>query len=121
MRLLTLALLGLMMCAAPTLAANHSGPAGGGEAAAKARPLQAARPALKAPSQAVRHRAGSHAAATCGRTAAGRCRAAVAAPARFGWSQGLPPAAGIQADACPDGTMATLAHGHEDVVRCMPI
>jgi len=38
-----------------------------------------------------------------------------------GWSAGLPPAAGIQAGGCPSGTMATLARGHGDVVRCMPI
>lgn len=37
------------------------------------------------------------------------------------WSHGLPPAAGVQADACPAGTLATLARGHDDVVRCMPI
>ena len=43
------------------------------------------------------------------------------APARMSWTQGLPPAAGIQANECPDGTMATLARGHEDIVRCMPI
>ena len=37
------------------------------------------------------------------------------------WTQGLSPAAGIQANECPDGTMATLARGHEDITRCMPI
>ena len=37
------------------------------------------------------------------------------------WTQGLPPAAGVQAQDCPAGTMATLARGHDDVVRCMPI
>jgi hypothetical protein len=37
-----------------------------------------------------------------------------------GWQRGLPPAEGLQRD-CPDGTLATLARGHEDVVRCMPI
>jgi hypothetical protein len=41
--------------------------------------------------------------------------------ASFGWTQGLAPAVGVQANECPDGTMATLARGHEDVVRCMPI
>ena len=41
--------------------------------------------------------------------------------AHFGWTQGLPAAAGVQANECPDGTLATLARGHEDVVRCMPI
>lgn len=37
------------------------------------------------------------------------------------WTHGLPPAAGIQSDNCPSGTMATLARGHDDVVRCLPI
>jgi hypothetical protein len=36
------------------------------------------------------------------------------------WSGGLMPAAGNQTS-CPDGTMATLAHGHENVVRCVPL
>ena len=36
------------------------------------------------------------------------------------WSGGLAPAAGIQSS-CPDGTMATLAVGHENVVRCVPM
>jgi hypothetical protein len=38
-----------------------------------------------------------------------------------GWARDLPPAAGVQAEECPAGTMATLARGHEDIVRCMPI
>lgn len=37
------------------------------------------------------------------------------------WARGLEPAANIQANECPAGTMATLARGHDDVVRCMPI
>lgn len=37
------------------------------------------------------------------------------------WTRGLEPAAGIQAQECPDGTMATTARGHENIVRCMPI
>ncbi len=36
------------------------------------------------------------------------------------WSGGLAPAAGNQSS-CPDGTMATLAVGHENVVRCLPL
>ena len=36
------------------------------------------------------------------------------------WSGGLAPAAGNQSS-CPDGTMATLAVGHENVVRCVPL
>ena len=49
------------------------------------------------------------------------CRGSGLVKTRFGWTQGLPPAAGVQANECPDGTLATLARGHEDVVRCMPI
>lgn len=37
------------------------------------------------------------------------------------WTHGLEPAAGVQAGGCPAGTMATLARGHDDVVRCLPI
>ncbi len=37
------------------------------------------------------------------------------------WTRGLAPAAGVQANECPDGTMATPARGHENIVRCMPI
>jgi hypothetical protein len=37
------------------------------------------------------------------------------------WTQGLAPADGLQAAECPDGTMATLARGHDDIIRCMPI
>jgi len=52
----------------------------------------------------------------------GVSRASAAPLARsVGWSAGLPPAVGIQAGGCPSGTMATLARGHGDVVRCMPI
>ncbi|MCB4820347.1 hypothetical protein [Roseicella aerolata] len=74
------------------------------------------RAAALAPATTARIRPVAHA-------AAGKAplRSAAAVPARFGWTQGLPPAAGIQANECPDGTMATLASGHEDVVRCMPI
>ena len=36
------------------------------------------------------------------------------------WSGGLMPAAGNQTT-CPDGTMATLAVGHDNVVRCVPL
>ncbi|WP_431282104.1 hypothetical protein ACQW02_22290 [Humitalea sp. 24SJ18S-53] len=37
-----------------------------------------------------------------------------------GWQGGLPAASNTQSD-CPSGTMATLARGHSDVTRCMPI
>jgi hypothetical protein len=44
------------------------------------------------------------------------------APARSsvaGWQSGLPVASFSQRE-CPEGTFATLARGHDDVVRCMP-
>lgn len=37
------------------------------------------------------------------------------------WQGGLPAASGEQASACPTGTIATLARGHDDIVRCLPI
>ena len=40
---------------------------------------------------------------------------------RGGWGRGLSPAYGVQTTSCPDGTMATTAHGHTSVVRCIPI
>jgi hypothetical protein len=53
----------------------------------------------------------------CGRSRGiARCRGQM-----MSWTQGLPPAAGVQANACPAGTMATLAEGHDDIVRCMPL
>lgn len=36
------------------------------------------------------------------------------------WTAGLPAASGEQRD-CPVGTMSTLARGHDDVIRCMPL
>lgn len=59
-------------------------------------------------------------AASCPRGAR-RCSGRAVATPPMRWSQGLAPAAGVQAATCPAGTMATLATGHSDVVRCMPI
>jgi len=36
------------------------------------------------------------------------------------WTGGLAPAAMSQA-ACPDGTIATMAIGHNDITRCVPL
>ena len=62
--------------------------------------------------------------AICARAARGgsrpRCRGAAQAVS-WSWTQGLPPALHVQAQECPAGTMATLAEGHEDIVRCIPI
>jgi pyruvate/2-oxoglutarate dehydrogenase complex dihydrolipoamide acyltransferase (E2) component len=59
------------------------------------------------------------AAASCtrrnGRTVCGPARSGIA-----GWQAGLPVADYAQTD-CPAGTFATLARGHENVVRCMPL
>jgi hypothetical protein len=70
-------------------------------------------PATRAPQATVRN-----AVANCtqrnGRTNCAPARSSVA-----GWQSGLPRADYAQRD-CPDGTLATLARGHEDVVRCMP-
>lgn len=62
-------------------------------------------------------RAASTSGVACtGRKGSAQCRAP-----RMAWTQGLSPAAGIQANECPDGTLATLALGHDDIIRCMPI
>jgi hypothetical protein len=45
----------------------------------------------------------------------------VSAPQPMRWSQGLSPALNVQTSNCPAGTMATLATGHANIVRCMPI
>ncbi len=37
------------------------------------------------------------------------------------WQAGLEPPTNAQAQSCPVGTMATLARGHSDIVRCMPL
>jgi hypothetical protein len=127
MRLLTLALLGLMLASGPALATAPSHHAARSAAPAKASPGTAAaaksRPGVaKAPQARLQQAAWRPAAApaACSRKAK-QCRGTAVVPARFGWTQGLPPAALVQASECPDGTLATLARGHDDVVRCMPI
>ena len=42
-------------------------------------------------------------------------------PQTVRWMHGLSAAANVQARECPDGTMATLAHGHDNITRCMPL
>ena len=62
--------------------------------------------------------------AACARKAEGgpaHCRTATAHPSSRRWARGLPPALGVQARDCPAGTMATLARGHDDIVRCLPM
>lgn len=143
MRPLTLALCcGLLLAGSPALAAKRgdsSSPATRHQAgAAVAKPAQGqarhARPAART-SRSAQTRL-SHAAPIRGQFGAShddRAAFSSAACARvrgvsrcrpqqvMSWTQGLPPAAGVQAQDCPAGTMATLAQGHDDVVRCMPI
>ena len=136
MRLLTFALLGLMLATGPALATAPSHQPAKSAASAKAIPAKASpakaqiansRPGVAKPPagrgqarlQQAAWRPGA-APAACSRKAR-HCRGTAVVPARFGWTQGLPPAALVQANECPDGTLATLARGHDDVVRCMPI
>jgi hypothetical protein len=37
------------------------------------------------------------------------------------WPSGLKPPTHAQAQSCPAGTLATLATGHTDIVRCLPL
>jgi hypothetical protein len=55
--------------------------------------------------------------------AAANCRGRNCAPRTrtVSWQGGLEPATNAQAHACPTGTLATLAHGHSNIVRCMPL
>ena len=55
--------------------------------------------------------------------ASANCRGRNCAPRMrtVSWQGGLEPATNAQAHACPSGTLATLAHGHSDIVRCMPL
>ncbi len=55
-----------------------------------------------------------------GRTVCGQARQAVSRDSVRGWQVGLLPADNAQRE-CPEGTFATLARGHDDVVRCMPM
>lgn len=65
-------------------------------------------------------------AATISRESAGNCTRrngrTVCGPrdSVAGWQSGLPVADNSQRS-CPAGTFATLARGHDDIVRCMPI
>lgn len=67
------------------------------------------------------------AAATISREAVARCtlhngRRSCAPPRNpvAGWQAGLPTVSYQQRE-CPAGTFATLARGHDDVIRCMPM
>lgn len=130
LRNLALACLGLSLLAGPA-AARGDGPSGNGrKAEAKVfRSAKAERSPLllhRAMSTSVRP-SGMLSNAACGRAARGgaaRCGGGASVRAvnwGGGWSRGLPPALGIQAQECPSDTMATLAEGHDDIVRCIPV
>ncbi len=80
---------------------------------ARAGSAAASRPASAKPVQLLRQ-------PKLQRTASRVPQARVAAPQRTSWQAGLPMASGEQRE-CPIGTMATLARGHDDVVRCLPL
>lgn len=48
------------------------------------------------------------------------CAPTATRTASFRWTGGLAPAAMSQAG-CPDGTIATMALGHNDITRCVPL
>lgn len=48
------------------------------------------------------------------------CAPAATPTAAMRWTGGLAPAAMSQAG-CPDGTIATMAFGHNDITRCVPL
>src|SRR5215218_2208593 len=131
LRGLAFALLGLSLFAGPA-AARGDGPTGDGRRVgvktALAVNAKAERASLLHRVVAIRPAASlSGMAASCAPRArrggaVSRCRGAAAQAVNWGgWAQGLPPALHVQAQECPAGTMATLAEGHDDIVRCIPI
>lgn len=134
LRNLALALLGLSFLAGPA-AARGDGPSSGRRADTKFSGSAKAEQQQQSPllrrvmaTTTVRPAATSvgTGAAACGRASsqgkASRCRGAAQQVASIGgWARGLPPALGVQARECPPGTMAVLAEGHDDVVRCIPV
>ncbi|GAA0586631.1 hypothetical protein GCM10009416_26400 [Craurococcus roseus] len=133
LRNLALAFLGLSLLVGPAAARGSDGPTSGRSSDAKVsrgakakQPPQQASPLLRQvmATTTVRPVASSAiGAGTCGRSSRGqasRCRGAQLASSSR-WARGLPPALGVQAQQCPPGTMATLAEGHDDIVRCIPV
>lgn len=60
-------------------------------------------------------------AGTARRSSACRGRGCGSGPRPVSWQSGLMPATNVQAQACPVGTLATLARGHTNIVRCLPL
>lgn len=114
LRCLALSFLALSLLAGPA-AARGDGPSGGRRTEAKGASVQAERQGLLRRAVFTRP--------VASRLAEGTRRGAVAVKvaASRRWAHGLPPALGVQAQECPAGTMATLAEGHDDIVRCMPM
>jgi hypothetical protein len=126
LRSLALAFLGLSVMAGPA-AARSDGPGasrraavvkGGGGGSAKTAKAFLLRRAVAVQSAACA-RASRRGGGSGG---ALRCRGGdLVRAVSWSWAQDLPPALDVQAQECPAGTMATLAEGHDDIVRCIPI
>lgn len=118
LRNLALALLGVTVLAGPA-AARRDDTSGGRRAEwQKASAKVEQRPLLR---RVAFTRPAAPVCARTGRGATLRCRGGASQTASWRWAQGLPPALNVQAQECPADTMATLAEGHDDIVRCIPI
>ena len=127
LRRLAFALLGFSLLADPAAARGGGGSGGRRAEAAAVRSAKTERAFFVRRVVSHGSRSSVQPGLACVRTrgaAAERCRGggggAVQA-VHWRWTQGLPPALGVQAETCPAGTMATLAEGHEDIVRCIPL
>lgn len=138
-RSLTLALLGLAVTIGPALATTRGETTPGQQPAATAarqapssarvaprsrEPAQGARRAapVRGHYNVLRDQRTATVISPCNRSrGVNRCGGQALSWSSGAWARGLEPAANIQASECPAGTMATLARGHDDVVRCMPI
>jgi hypothetical protein len=126
LRRFAFALLGISLLAGPAAARGGEGSGSGGGRRAEAKVARGAKAEraffVRRVSSATTTRSMASGPACARVRGALRCRGGGAVQAvNWRWSQGLPPALGVQAQECPAGTMATLAEGHEDIVRCIPI
>jgi hypothetical protein len=103
----------------PARAAHAATPRRGAAHASRGHRVQQAAP-LRGRLATSRDSRAAYTTSACHRDRHGRCRGTMRA-SMGGWAHGLPPAANVQANECPDGTMATLARGHDSIVRCMPL
>ena len=108
----------------PLRPAMAAAPRATGRAAAASRTTVSVKPGNAGRRGAVLQRTASR--TPVARVQAGRTVAAreplrrVIGPRLTSWQSGLPMAEGEQRE-CPVGTMSTLARGHDDVVRCLPL